>query len=292
MKRGLEMKHVKRRRPSPALVLSMIALFVSLAGTANSQLLSSTKVDSYDVLNNSLKSIDLQNNTVKSIDLKNNTVTSTDLQNNTVTGTDVNNGSLTGTDILDNSVTSSDVGVLDGSNLGGGIITSAKIADGTITADDLATSFPNVSLTDSGVTAVTEADTCFCDPGDVADFDTEVYDVGGLHSTSSNSDRVTVPRTGLYQVAGSGVWANTSAVIYKRQIQLLKNGSYFAGAPYAELRGADGSNPIQQSISGVVALNAGDYLQLGLYQEGDCLCNPGTVNFGQAMLNVSLIPGT
>ena len=56
-----------RRRPSPATVLSMIALFVALGGTSYAAL----SIGSAQVRNNSLTSSDIKNNTVKSADVRN-----------------------------------------------------------------------------------------------------------------------------------------------------------------------------------------------------------------------------
>lgn len=86
---------IAARRPSPALVISLIALFVAASGTA------------WGIARNSVGSAQLRNNSVKSVDLRNNAA---------VRGVDVVNDSLTGKDILEGSLR----GVLrsDGCQLG------------------------------------------------------------------------------------------------------------------------------------------------------------------------------
>jgi hypothetical protein len=61
-----------RRRPSPALVISIVALVVSLGGVA----FAATKITSKNVVDNSLKSIDLKNGKgVKGVDVVANSLT-------------------------------------------------------------------------------------------------------------------------------------------------------------------------------------------------------------------------
>jgi hypothetical protein len=75
------MRHLLRKRPSPSMVVALIALFVSLGGV------------SYGVATGSIDSRELKNNTVRSGDLRNNDVRGKDLRNNGVTGADVLAGS-------------------------------------------------------------------------------------------------------------------------------------------------------------------------------------------------------
>jgi hypothetical protein len=74
------MNWLKRRRPSPALVISLIALFVALGGTGYAAL-------------------SLPKNSVGTKQLKKNAVTGSKIKKNAVTGSKVKNHSLTGADI-------------------------------------------------------------------------------------------------------------------------------------------------------------------------------------------------
>lgn len=75
------------RRPSPALVIAVIALFISLGGV------------SYGLATGSIDSREIRNNTVRSKDIRNSQVLSRDIRNSTVRGRDVGLNSLGGLDI-------------------------------------------------------------------------------------------------------------------------------------------------------------------------------------------------
>jgi hypothetical protein len=90
-------KYIPRRRPSPALVIACVALFVSLGGV------------SYGVATGFIDSREIQNNTVRSKDVRNSTLRTEDIRNNEVRGFDVRNSSLQGRDIAFNTLTGADV---------------------------------------------------------------------------------------------------------------------------------------------------------------------------------------
>ena len=91
------MNSLFRRRPSPAMVIALIALFVSLSGV------------SYGVATGFIDSREIKNNQVRSIDIRNNEVRTRDLRNNQVRGIDIRNSSVQGRDIALNTVTGNDV---------------------------------------------------------------------------------------------------------------------------------------------------------------------------------------
>jgi hypothetical protein len=90
-------KSFARRRPSPALVISLIALFVSLSGVSYG--VATGFIDSRELKNNQVRSIDLRNNDVRTRDLRNNEVRGRDIRNSTVQGRDVALNTLTGADV-------------------------------------------------------------------------------------------------------------------------------------------------------------------------------------------------
>jgi hypothetical protein len=90
-------KSLLRRRPSPALVISLIALFVSLGGV------------SYGVATGSIDSRELKNNDVRTKDLRNNDVRTRDLRNNGVRGLDIRRSTIQGSDVALNTLTGDDV---------------------------------------------------------------------------------------------------------------------------------------------------------------------------------------
>jgi hypothetical protein len=95
-------KWISGRRPSPAMVIALIALFVSLSGVSygvatgfiDSREIKNNEIRSLDVRNNELRTIDLRNNQVRGIDIRNSTVQSRDIALNAVTGDDVREDTL------------------------------------------------------------------------------------------------------------------------------------------------------------------------------------------------------
>jgi hypothetical protein len=90
-------KYILRRRPSPALVIACLALFVSLSGV------------SYGVATGFIDSREIKNNTVTSRDVRNNSLRTFDIRNNEVRGFDIRNSSVQGRDLAFNTVTGSDI---------------------------------------------------------------------------------------------------------------------------------------------------------------------------------------
>jgi hypothetical protein len=86
------MKRLTRCRPSPALAISLVALFVSLSGV------------SYGVATGFIDSREIKNNTVRSRDIRNSEVRGRDVRNSTLGGADVARDKLRGDDILESSL--------------------------------------------------------------------------------------------------------------------------------------------------------------------------------------------
>jgi hypothetical protein len=90
-------KSILRRRPSPALIISIIALFVSLSGVSYG--VATGFIDSREIKNNEIRSLDIRNNQVRSIDLRNNEMRGIDIRNSTVQGRDIALNTVTGEDL-------------------------------------------------------------------------------------------------------------------------------------------------------------------------------------------------
>jgi hypothetical protein len=95
-------KYILRRRPSPALVISCIALFVSLGGVSYG--VATGFIDSREIRNNTITSGDVRNNTLRTFDIRNNEVRGFDIRNSTIQGRDVAFDTLTGDDIAESSL--------------------------------------------------------------------------------------------------------------------------------------------------------------------------------------------
>ena len=90
-------KSLLRRRPSPALIIAVIALFVSLSGV------------SYGVATGFIDSREIKNNEIRSADIRNNEVRTKDIRNNEVRGIDIRNSTIQSRDIAINAVRGEDV---------------------------------------------------------------------------------------------------------------------------------------------------------------------------------------
>jgi hypothetical protein len=93
---------ILRRRPSPALVISMIALFVSLSGISYG--VATGFIDSREIKNNEIRSLDIRNNQIRTRDLRNNEVRGIDIRNSTVQGRDIALSTVTGEDIKEDTL--------------------------------------------------------------------------------------------------------------------------------------------------------------------------------------------
>jgi hypothetical protein len=91
-----------RWRPSPAMVIALIALFVSLSGVSYG--VATGFIDSREIKNNQVRSLDIRNNEIRTRDLRNNQVRGIDIRNSSVRGLDVALNTLTGNDIAEGSL--------------------------------------------------------------------------------------------------------------------------------------------------------------------------------------------
>jgi hypothetical protein len=91
------LKHLSRLRPTPALVIALIALFVSLGGVSYG--VATGSINSREIKNNDVRSRDLRNNQIRTFDLRNNEIRGIDVRNSTVQGRDVALNTLGGDDI-------------------------------------------------------------------------------------------------------------------------------------------------------------------------------------------------
>ena len=96
-----------RLRPTPALAVALLALFISLGGV------------SYGVATGSIGTREIRNNTIRSSDVRNNTIRSSDIRNNTIRSSEIRNGQVRGGDLRDNDVRGVDIrnGSITGADL-------------------------------------------------------------------------------------------------------------------------------------------------------------------------------
>jgi hypothetical protein len=90
-------KRIAALRPSPALVIACIALFVALGGVSYG--VATGSIDSREIADNTVRSKDVRNNSVYSRDIRNNDVRDIDIRNGTVKGRDIAKSTITGDNI-------------------------------------------------------------------------------------------------------------------------------------------------------------------------------------------------
>jgi len=96
-------------------------------------------------------------------------------------------------------------------------------------------------------------------------WDAEEFDVGGYHSTSSNTERITIPTgKGGYYLFTFNIFWNTGADSL-RQVEMYKNGSTQVG----KFDQSRASSSYGQGVMGSTILStaANDYFELRVYQD-------------------------
>jgi len=112
------MRRLARNRPSPSMIVALIALFVALSGASYAA---------------------LSKNSVGSKQLKKNAVTTAKIKSNAVTGAKVGDGTIEGVDVKDASIGSPDLtdGSVGLSDLGANSVNGSKVADGSLGGQDV-----------------------------------------------------------------------------------------------------------------------------------------------------------
>ena len=86
------MRRFKLRRPSPALVIACIALFVAMGGVSYG--FATGSIDSREIRNGGVTTNDLRNNEVRGRDIRNSTIGGRDVAFNTLSGNDIKESAL------------------------------------------------------------------------------------------------------------------------------------------------------------------------------------------------------
>jgi len=131
-------------RPSPALVISCVALFLALAGSAFAVGVAKNSVRSAQIVNGTVRTVDVRDNAVQAAKIAPDAVGAEEIAENAVESPEVAQDSLTAGDLGAASVTSSEVAdqSLSSDDLGANSVGSSEIQTGAIRAAELGTIIP------------------------------------------------------------------------------------------------------------------------------------------------------
>jgi hypothetical protein len=203
------------RKPSPALIISIIALIVALAGTATAV---STKITSSQIAKNAITSKKIKKNAVTSPKIKDGEVKTEDIGLNAVTSDRIGDAQVATGDLAELAVTTgkiagqgvtaakiADLAVTTGKlaasavtsgKIADAAVSTAKIADGSVTGPKLA-SISTVPTADVNVpTGESRAATATCPAGEVAIS-------GGVHFNGANNADAAMGILHSYRLASS-----------------------------------------------------------------------------------------
>jgi hypothetical protein len=94
-------------------------------------------------------------------------------------------------------------------------------------------------------------------------FDSENYDTDTMHSTSSNTNRITFTTAGVYALSAACKWATAAGGV--RQIVFRLNGT--TDLSVASQASNGGGNNTDQQLSVQYSFAANDYVELRVYQD-------------------------
>jgi hypothetical protein len=84
------MKRFVSRRPSPAMIVALLALFVALGGSSYA----AVKIGARDIQRGAVGTRAIANNSIRSADIRNATVSGTDVKDDSLTNADIDNANL------------------------------------------------------------------------------------------------------------------------------------------------------------------------------------------------------
>jgi hypothetical protein len=132
-------KKTRSFRPSPAIVISCLALFMALTGSAFAVGIAKNSVRSAQIVDASVRTVDLRDNAVSSPKIAADAVGSEEIAENAVESPEVAQDSLTANDLGTASVTTSEVAdqSLTSADLGPNSVGSSELQEGSIRASEL-----------------------------------------------------------------------------------------------------------------------------------------------------------
>jgi hypothetical protein len=245
------MRRFFRHRPSPALVISLIALSVALGGTGYA-------------------AISLKRNSVGNKQLKKNAVTTEKVKNFTLLKRDFKRGQLPAgaqgpkgdTGATGSTGSTGPAGPAEGP--AGGALTGSYpnpgLAAGIVAPSNFAT-IPSVRVRRTIDQSIAD------NTNTTIQFNSEAFDTAAMHDNTTNNTRLTAPIAGKYLVTGNVTWA--ASVADRRLIEFSKTSGITTTvvAQNAVHPVQIASIPTVQGLTTVIDMAAGDYVELAVFQK-------------------------
>jgi hypothetical protein len=133
-------------RPSPALVIGCVALFLALAGSAVAAKVASVR--SAQIVDGTVRTVDLRDNAVKSPKIADATVTADDLGTDSVGADEIAKDAVDSDEIAKDAVKADEIGP--------NAVASSEVADQSLTQDDLGPSSVGSSELQAGAVRASE----------------------------------------------------------------------------------------------------------------------------------------
>jgi hypothetical protein len=129
-------KSLLRLRPTPALVIALLALFISLGGVSYG--VATGFIDSREIKNNEIRSLDIRDNQIRSRDIRNNEVRGIDIRNSTIQSRDIAINAVRGEDVKEDTLAKVPSALLADSATSANSVASLKLIGRTTVAEGAA----------------------------------------------------------------------------------------------------------------------------------------------------------
>lgn len=97
----------------------------------------------------------------------------------------------------------------------------------------------------------------------VVAWDAESFDIGDFHDNETNNSRLTIPEAGIYQVNALVAWSTNGSG--ERLMTVIRRRGGTTTTQLTDVR-LPGSSLTPQSVSGLLSLQAGDILEVTVFQ--------------------------
>lgn len=176
----------RKFRPSPAIVISCLALFLALTGSA------------FAVGKNTVRSAQIVDSTVRTVDLRDNAVSSPKIADATVTAADLGTDSVGSDEIAKDAVTSEEIAkdAVNTDEIAANAVASSEVADQSLTQDDLGANSVGSSELQAGAVRASELGTII-----------QVSNSTGIAANTTNGVSVQCP-AGTTVISGGAQPAN------------------------------------------------------------------------------------